>query len=291
MVVERRLDVFVHHPRPLPPLPPPCCPLHFEPLVPTPLVFCQLRFIFSVFLFWIFRHCSLCSAVWLVLHHFLTNYSLPEITGASCLTSSKALLYNRFLNNLFTSVDNPPFIEPAPVSQICKMWSIFFAETWTCWGEQRNWARRSTSSSCATLFSVDQSQAGATATQSCSYGLLRGMSNFLPRIFICFFSSKTFEKDLFNVDQSQAGATATHSNCSYGVVKGILKFLLKVSFDYKWILGELAFEVLSLTEPNKDNTGLLLGLIYGMLGAYLIFVIFLHMQNFWRIKFTPKSKQ
>ena len=177
------------------------------------------------------------------------------------------------------------------MSQICKMWSIFFAETWTCWGEQRNWARRSTSSSCATLFSVDQSQAGATATQSCSYGLLRGMSNFLPRIFICFFSSKTFEKDLFNVDQSQAGATATHSNCSYGVVKGILKFLLKVSFDYKWILGELAFEGLSLTEPNKDNTGLLLGLIYGMLGAYLIFVIFLHMQNFWRIKFTPKFTQ
>ena len=72
-------------------------------------------------LLWIFRHCSLCSAVWLVRHHFLTNYSLPEITSASCLTSSKALLYNRFLNNLFTSVDNPPFKEPAPVSQICKM--------------------------------------------------------------------------------------------------------------------------------------------------------------------------
>ena len=68
----------------------------------------------------------------------------------------------------------------------------------------------STSSSCATLFSVDQSQAGATATQSCSYGLLRGMLNFLPRIFICFFS-QFFLKRAFSMLTNHKLAQPQHT--------------------------------------------------------------------------------
>ena len=100
MVVERRLDVFVHHPRPLPPLPPPCCPLHFEPLVPTPLVFCQLRFILSVFFTLDFR------ALFVMFSSLVGPPSLfDELLTAR---DHKCLMFNFFKNTFLQSFLKQP---------------------------------------------------------------------------------------------------------------------------------------------------------------------------------------
>ena len=100
MVVERRLDVLVHHPRPLPPLPPPCCPLHFEPLVPTPLVFCQLRFILSVFFTLDFR------ALFVM---FSSLVGLPSLFD-ELLTARdhRCLMFNFFKNTSLQSFSKQP---------------------------------------------------------------------------------------------------------------------------------------------------------------------------------------
>ena len=54
-------------------------------------------------------------------------------------------------------------------------------------------------------------------------------------------------------------------------------------------IGPELYNDLENKDHNISNQDRHINLIGYLLGSYLIFVIFLHGQNFWIIKFTPKN--
>ena len=214
MVVERWLDVLVHHPRPLPPLPPPCCPLHFEPSVPTPLVFCQLRFILFVFFTLDFR------ALFVM---FSSLVGLPSLFD-ELLTARyhRCLMFYFFKNTSLKSFSKQPlhigwqstlYRACTSVTDLQDVLYLFRRDVNVLgWAAQlgpplrlRAAARPSSASTNRKPAQPQHKAAHMGCSEEC-WIFCQGFHLFFP---------KTFEKDLFNVDQSQAGATATHSNCPY----------------------------------------------------------------------------
>ena len=58
---------------------------------------------------------------------------------------------------------------------------------------------------------------------------------------------------------------------------------------YNMTMGHELYNDLENKDRNISNQDRHINLIGYLLGSYLIFVIFLHRQNFWIIKFTPKN--
>ena len=177
VMVERRLDVLVHHPPPLPPLPPPTGPLHLAQLL------AQLRFSTHILLeivnFWtftvlVFSSRRISKKASLAGHHFssqapsLPVQDAPSFYPSFCLIRSPC---NLKIICQHLSFDCRAFVIRAWFGRSVHIW-----ETLTGPGEQRNW-RAPVASSCAHLRSqisnLDQWQLGATP--SCWYVLVCSM--------------------------------------------------------------------------------------------------------------------
>ena len=177
VMVERRLDVLVHHPPHLPPLPPPTGPLHLAQLL------AQLRFSTHILLeivnFWtftvlVFSSRRISKKASLAGHHFSSQAPSLPVQDAPSFYPSFCLI--RSPCNLKIIYQHLSFDCRAFVIRAWSAWSVHIWETLTGPGEQRNW-RAPVASSCAHLRSqisnLDQWQLGATP--SCWYVLVCSM--------------------------------------------------------------------------------------------------------------------